>query len=161
MRILSFALVISLSVGAAFAQTTALPITLNLPVVGLASSETAQVNVVYLLQPATAVLPANSTLTQPCTGTITFSNAAGSLIGNPVPFSINAWQIYSTTLPYSDVTGTSGNARTVIRATVTANAPCTVNTNIETYDTASGVTHVHVEGPATGIFPNVRIGLAR
>jgi hypothetical protein len=163
MRVLPVLIAIFLGSGAALAQLpAALPIVMNLPVVGLASSETAQVNVAYLLQTTLEVLPANATPSTPsCTGTITFYNAAGSALGTPASFSITTGQIYSTTLPYSDVTGSSGNGRTVIRAAVTTNAPCAVNTNIETYDTATGVTHVHVEGPSAGIFPNIRIGVAR
>ena len=40
----------------------------------------------------------------------------------------------------------TGNARTTIRAIVTTNSACSVTANIETFDTATGVTHIHVEG---------------
>jgi hypothetical protein len=159
MRILPFFVGFCASGAAVFAQ---LPATspLNLPVVGLASSETVQVNVVDLLQPSLDILPLTSTPAA-CSGTIVFYNAAGSAIGNPASFSLNAGQISWAALRYSDVSGGSGNARSVVRATVTTTAPCSLNTNIETYDTTTGVTHVHVEGPSIRLFPNLRLGLAR
>jgi hypothetical protein len=165
MRFLPLLAVISLWTASALSQPiipSTLPLPMNLPVVGLASSETAQVNVVNLAPSGLFMSGSFSTgTTGPCTGTIAFYNAAGSALGNPASFSISTGQVFSATLPYSDVTGTSKDARTVVRATVTTNPPCAVNTNIETYDTMSGVTHVHVEGPATGIFPNLRLGPAR
>ncbi len=128
------------------------PITVNLPVVGLASSETAQVNVA---SPGFTGIN-DAPFPTPCTGTITFYNASGAAIGSSTSFSIDLAQVSSATLPYSDVTGTSGTARTTIRARVTTNTACSVTANIETFDTASGVTHVHVEGSSTlGIFPNL------
>jgi hypothetical protein len=161
MRILSLLIAISAWTGTALAQ---LPTpTINVPVVGLASTETAQVNVTYLIQPTLAILPLASppAATSPCTGTVAFFNSAGYAIGNPASFSLSTGQIYSTTLPYADVTGTSGTARTVVRAIVTPTAACNLNTSIETFDTATGVTHVHVEGPSVGIFPNLHVGVAR
>jgi len=135
------------------ALPTTLPRTVNLPVVGLASSETAQVNVVNLVPPFLFVSGAFSAgSTTPCTGTIAFYNASGTAIGSSTPFSISTGQISSATVPYSAVVPgdppPTGNGRTTIRATVTTNA-CSVATNIETFDTATGVTHVHVEGSGT------------
>ncbi len=163
MRFFPFLAVISLWTASALAQLPLFPsIPLNLPVVGLASSETAQINVVNLAPSGLFVSGSFSTgTTAPCAGTITLYNAAGSALGNPASFSISTGQVFSATLPYSDVTGTSKDARTAVRATVTTNPPCAVNTNIETFDTMTGVTHIHVEGPATGIFPNFRPGVAR
>ncbi len=154
MRFVSSLIAISLWTGATLAQTTG-PIdtrTVNLPVVGLASSETAQVNVASPGFPGITDAP----FPTPCTGTIAFYNTNGAAIGSSTSFSITLAQVFSATLPYSDITGTSGNARTTIRAIVTTNVSCSVTANIETFDTATGVTHVHVEGGSTvGIFPNV------
>jgi hypothetical protein len=148
-----FLIAISLYTCAALAQPalpTFPPISVNIPVVGLASSETAQVNVA---SPGFTGIT-DAPLPTPCTGTITFYNASGAAMGSPTSFSIDLAQVSSATLPYSDITGTTGNARATIRARVTANG-CSVTANIETFDTATGVTHVHVEGNATvGIFPN-------
>jgi hypothetical protein len=149
-----FLIAISLYTCAALAQpalTTTPTRTLNLPVAGLASSESAQVNVA---SPGFSGVT-NAPFPTPCTGTITFYNASGAAIGSPTSFSIDLAQVSSATLPYSDITGTTGNTRTIIRALVTASAGCSVTANIETFDTATGVTHVHVEGNTTvGIFPN-------
>jgi len=116
---------------------------LNLPVVGLAISETAQINVVNLA-PASFSGTAAS-----CTGTITFYNASGSAIASPTSFTIGSGQISSASLPHSE-TGATG--RTSVRGvvaltrTVGAGVPCALASNIETYDTETGVTHVHAGG---------------
>jgi hypothetical protein len=164
MRLVLSLIAISLSAGAALAQPAipdTVPSTVNLPVVGLASSETAQVNVVNLansFQFTTGAFSSRSS-TASCTGAISFYDASGSAIGAATPFTIGSGQIFSATVPYSAIIPAdpppSGNGRTTIRATVTinrtsgSNPPCTLASNIETYDTASGVTHVHVDGGGT------------
>jgi hypothetical protein len=152
-----FLIAISLYTCAALAQP-ALPTptrTVDLPVVGLASSETAQVNVA---SPGFTGI-SDAPLPSPCTGTIAFYNASGAAIGSSTSFSITLAQVFSASVPYSAVVPgdppPTGNGRTTIRAIVTTSAACAVIANIETFDTATGVTHVHVEGNATvGIFPN-------
>jgi hypothetical protein len=151
-----FLIAISMYTCAALAQPalpTTAPRTVNLPVVGLASSETAQVNVANLGTLALAIAPGSALPTAPCTGTIQFYNASGSAIGSSTPFSISVGQISSATVPYSAVVPgdppPTGNGRTTIRATATTNAPCSVAANIETFDSMTGVTHVHVEGSST------------
>jgi hypothetical protein len=130
--------------------------TVNLPVVGLASSETAQVNVINLassFMAATGAVPSEGT-TASCTGGITFYNASGNIIGSSASFTIGSGQIFSATLPYSEIStsSTSASGRTSIRAVVaitgtnTAATPCSLASNVETFDTATGVTHVHAEG---------------
>jgi len=154
-----FLIAISMCACAALAQP-ALPTTsqrtVNLPVVGLASSETAQVNVA---SPGFTGVT-NAPFPTPCTGTITFYDGSGAAIGSPASFSITLAQVASASVPYSDVPGTSGNSRTIVRARVTTNSGCSVTANIETFDAATGVTHVHIEGGSTlAIFsnlPNVR-----
>jgi hypothetical protein len=156
MRFGSLFIAISLWTVPTFAQPglpTTPPRTVNLPVVGLASSETAQVNVANLAASFLFVSGAFSAgSTMPCTGTIAFYDASGTAIGTATPFSISTGQISSATVPYSAVVPgdppPNGNGRTTIRATVATNA-CSVATNIETFDTATGVTHVHVEGSST------------
>jgi len=171
MRLVLSVIAISLCACAALAQLPAtLPRTVNLPVVGLASSETAQVNVVNLAPSVMAVttggsLPSEGSIAS-CKGGITFYDAAGTLINTPAAttFTIGTGQIFSAALAYSDIAAgdrPSGNGRTAVRATVTLNgtdaggAPCTLASNIETFDTAAGVTHVHVEGATVGVFPNL------
>jgi hypothetical protein len=148
---------VSLWTGAAWAQplpASIVPRIVNLPVVNLASSETAQVNVVNLAASFTAVtgaaLPTGGA-TASCTGTITFYTAAGTSLGSGTPFTIGTGQISSASLPYSQLVSPNGG-RTPIRAVVTltetagSGVPCTLASNIEIYDTSSGVTNVHVEG---------------
>jgi hypothetical protein len=143
-----FLIAASLWAGTALAQHssgTATPVTqnFNLPVVGLASTETAEINVVNLA-PATSSGTAAS-----CTGTIAFYNASGSAIGSATSFTTATGQISTATLPYSD-TGASGrtNIRGVIALTQTpgSGVPCSLAYSVETYDSGTGVTHVHVGG---------------
>jgi hypothetical protein len=175
MRIQEFVpslLLVGLLTGTALAQDAAMPFsfsrTVNLPVVGLASSETAQVNVVNL---APSAQPVNSGGTAPsggntasCTGAITFYDISGSTVTSSASFTIGTGQIFSATLPYSQIStsSTSASSRTAIRAVVTSTgtasltSPCSLAANIETFDTATGVTHVHVEGgtlPLAGLLP--------
>jgi hypothetical protein len=125
------------------------------PPIGLASSETVQVNVVNI---STLPSGASSSSTTPpsCTGTITFYNSSGSIIGAATPFTVGSGQIFSATLPYASSGGTG--ARTVVRVgiqlsvTTTASlqppAFCALSSSLETYDTATGVTHSFVAGGA-------------
>jgi hypothetical protein len=163
MRLVFSLIAISLCAGAALAQPaipSTLPLTVNLPVVGLASSETAQVNVVNLANSFQFTIGAfSSGATASCTGAISFYDASGSAIGAATSFTIGSGQIFSATVPYSAIIPAdpppTGNGRTTIRATVTINRtsgggiPCSPASNIETFDTASGVTHVHVESGGT------------
>jgi hypothetical protein len=126
------------------------------PPIGLASSETAQVNVVNTAA-APSSSPAGNTTPPSCTGTITFYNSTGSTIGAATSFTVGAGQIFSATLPYASI-GASGS-REVIRVAVALSlvtvaslqppALCTLASSLETYDTATGVTHTFVAG-ATG-----------
>lgn len=121
--------------------------TASLPPVGLASTETAQVNLVNTA-PAPLSGPAPS-----CTGSVAFYAAGGSLIGASSTFTVGSGQIESVKLPY-DLTEASGG-RTVVRAeivltvqtTSVSQAPaCILVSSLETYDTATGVTHAFVSG---------------
>src|ERR1700678_736123 len=75
----------------------------SFPPVGLASSETAQVNVVNIAAGSTA---ANATATT-CAGTATFANASGKTIGTPVSFTTTGSEVFSTqlTLRFGPSTG--------------------------------------------------------
>ncbi len=130
----------------AFGQTVTpiLPIALtassNLPPIGLAVSETAQVNVFNAVAAS-------------CSGTIAFYDGKGSIIGSAASFTAGSGQIISVTLPYAS-TGASGS-RTVVRAEIAYQtavggfAPCSLSYSLETYDTGTGVTHAFVSGVVT------------
>jgi len=154
-------LAFSLATAPAFAQISGPLVvkTANLAVVGLASSETVQVNVVNLAASVMPVvtggtLPSGGT-TANCAGGITFYDANGNVITSAT-FMIGSGQIYSAPLPYSQIPAadrpSSGNGRTAVWATVSINngqssdAPCLLAANVETFDTATGVTHLHTEG---------------
>lgn len=146
---------------------------LVLPPVGLASSETAQVNIVN-----DATVPASGTVgavpglaavpsAQSCTGSVAFYNASGSMIGAASSFTILSRQVFSVALPYASA-GTTGT-RTVVRAEIIVTPlspipppsggpsamtiPCTLSSSIETYDSATGITHAFAPGvPAPSLF---------
>jgi hypothetical protein len=127
------------------------------PPIGLAASETAQVNVAN-----TATQSVGGTAPS-CTGTITFYNASGAIIGAATSFTVGSGQIFSATLPYAS-TGAAGS-RTVFRVAIALTSlvaqfgiqssgppPCALSSSLETYDTATGVTHLVIAGLApTGV----------
>ena len=140
----------------------------NLPVVNLASSETAQVSVVNLAPSVMSVAPGGSVPTEgttaSCTGAITFYNASGNIITSSASFTIGTGQISSASLPYSAISPNNvvnaNGGRTPIRAVVTINwtvgtgDPCSLASSLETYDTSTGVTNVHIDGGPVS-FPGV------
>ncbi len=151
----------SLCTGAAVAQPVSsgsmIPRVVNLPVVNLASSETAQINIVNLapyFTSASGTLTAS--ITASCTGAITFYGATGIAIAPATSFTAGSGQIFSTSLPYADISQnnvvSANGGRTPIRAVVTitqtvgSGVPCTLASSLETYDTATGVTNVHIDG---------------
>lgn len=139
---------------APFATTTPPTITRNssFPPVGLAASETMQVNVANL-----AENPATVTSTAPaasCTGSISFFNAAGTPIGTSTSFTVTAGETQSATmtLAKAGITGTTrAEIRAVIQSVTTEGRdapPCSLASSLETFDTTLGVTHVYLSGPA-------------
>ena len=135
------------------ATTTTVTSEANLPVVGLAASETVQINVVNL------AANSNSGTAASCVGSIAFYNSSGSAVGSAFPFTLGTGQISSASLSYGKFS--TGAARITVRGvvslteTVRSGVPCSLATNIETFDTGSGVTHMHVEGASLGV---VQIG---
>jgi hypothetical protein len=137
------------------------PPTLNrnssFPPVGLAASETMQVNVANL-----AENPANVTSTSPaasCTGSISFFNAAGTPIGTSTSFTVTAGETQSVTmtLAKAGITGTTrAEIRAVIQNTITQGRdapPCSLASSLETFDTTLGGTHVFLTGPVSSNSP--------
>jgi hypothetical protein len=145
----------------ALAQTTAtssssIPPLSQLPPVGLAATETAQVNVVN-----TAPLPPNGGRTPLCNGTIVFY-VGGSIVGPVTAFGVGGYdsrspRTFSVALPYAS-TGGSGS-RIVVLAVITPSIltpptdgsgipPCALASSLETYDSVTGVTHAFVSGVA-------------
>jgi len=147
------------------AQTLALPVYVVwsvLPPMGLAASETAQVNIVN------SALPVPGVTAPTCAGSVAFYNESGSIIGNATNFTVGSGQIFSVTLPFGSA-GASGS-RTVVRvqitpATVTIGGlepppSCILASSLETYDTASGVTHAFAAGVAAPGIPVLRAVIA-
>jgi hypothetical protein len=142
------------ALGMAQTNTTTNPVTRqsSFPVVGLASTETVQVNVVN-----NAAATASGTAAS-CTGTISFLNATGNTIGTATSFTVGSGQIFSAALPFTGTGATSGS-RTLIRGVVAvtftpgSGVPCRLASTLETFDTTTGVTHVHLnDGQGLGGF---------
>jgi hypothetical protein len=133
-----------LTAAIAIAQTTTSSSTTtqttSFPPVGLASSETAQINVTNL---ATA---SSSGTAASCTGTISFLSASGTVIGSATSFTAASGVTASVTLPFAKTASTSvrTEVRGVIALTSVSKVPCSLSTSLETYDTTSGVTHVYL-----------------
>ena len=147
-RSLSVSLALAaLTAASAMAQTTTSGTTTtrtaSFPPTGLGSSETAAVNVV---NNATA---SSSGTAASCTGSISFFNTAGTLIGTATSFTLTSGQISAITLPFTKVgsTGLRTAVRAVISLTSTSGSgvPCDLSASFETYDTATGATHIHLD----------------
>jgi hypothetical protein len=107
--------------------------------VGLGSSETVQVNLANTAQ-ATSSGDAPS-----CTGSASFYDVTGTIIGAPTSFTVGTGEISSATIPYAS-TGATGGGRTMIRAEIALNAACLLGYSFGTYDTTTGVTHAWASG---------------
>ena len=128
----------------AFAQTTpagTVTRTFNFAPVGLAATETAQINVVNRAATSSGGTAAS------CTGNISFFNSGGTAIGTATPFTVSTGQISSASLPFTKVgaTTTRVEIRGQIQLTLstTAQTPCSLEYSLETYDTTTGVTHLY------------------
>src|ERR1700691_1903534 len=74
----------------------------SFPPVGLASSETAQLNVLNIATGSTA---ANATAPT-CAGTVTFANGSGKTLGTPTSFTTTGSEVFSTQLTFSQLATT-------------------------------------------------------
>jgi hypothetical protein len=152
------AIVIS-SAGVLAAQGVGLSATINrdssFPPVGLAPTETLQINVLNTATAATGGTAAS------CTGTITFSGSTGSVIGTATPFTVGSGQVASAKLPFSS-SGATGRVEIVgsIQSTITfpQKAPCSLVFSLETFDTSTGVTHIFLGNAAANPIPQISIG---
>jgi len=140
---------------APFATTTTTPtLTRNssFPPVGLAASETMQVNVANLAENPTTVTSTSPAAS--CTGSISFFNAAGTPIGTATEFTVatGVTQSATMTLAKAGITGTTrAEIRAVIQSTITEGRdapPCSLVSSLETFDSTSGATHVYLSNPA-------------
>jgi hypothetical protein len=142
--ILPLAAIMLLGAFSSSAQTTTTSATrsFDYPPVGLASSETMQINV---LNSATA---SSSGTAASCTGTISFTSATGATLGTATSFTVTSGEIFSATLPFAKTaaTGTRTEIVGIVSVTTTSGTPCGLRTSLETFDTATGVTHVYLAG---------------
>jgi hypothetical protein len=135
---------------------------LHLPPLGLAASETAQVNVVNTLRP-----PPNGGVAPFCSGTVVFYDSRGGVVGQIRPFQLESAQMFSTPLDFASAS--PSGQRTAVLAViclspfkVTSDAgaavtPCSITSSLETFDTVTGVTHAVVTGTASLTPANVQV----
>jgi len=153
MKIETVILFLFVSAACGFGQTTlATPANraYTFPPVGLASTETAQINVVTT---AAASTGSTGSTAASCSGTITFTDAAGKAIGSPVSFTTTGTEIYSKQLTFTQLgaSGTRGEFVASIALNSSATAAqgfCAFNYSLETFDTTTGATHVYLGNPA-------------
>jgi hypothetical protein len=142
--ILPLAAIGTLLASSAIAQTTTTSATrsFDYPPVGLAGSETLQINVV---NSATA---SSSGTAASCTGTISFTSATGAALGTAASFTVTSGEIFSATLPFAKTAaaGTRTEVVGIVSVTNASGTPCGLRTSLETFDTATGVTHVYLAG---------------
>src|SRR5712691_4250256 len=91
----------------------------HLPPFGLASTETARIN---LTNGATA---SSGGTAASCTGSVSFVNAGGATIGAATNFTIGSGQTSSVSLPFgsSGLSGARGEIRGVVQVTRSATSP--------------------------------------
>ncbi len=138
----------AMSVGA-LAQTTTTTTAhpRSFPPVGLAPTETLQIN---LLNTAAA---SSSGAAASCTGSVSFTGPTGTAIGSAKTYTVASNQIVSVSLPFSSA-GASGRTEIVASFTPTASsAPCALTTTLEVFDTSTGVIHLHLDGAGVASGP--------
>src|SRR5712692_832107 len=116
----------------------------HLPPFGLASTETARIN---LTNVATA---SSSGTAASCTGSVSFVSASGATIGASTSFTIASGQTSSGSLPFgsSGLSAPRGEIRAVVQVTRSSSSPtpCSLLISLETFDTSGGVTHLFLSG---------------
>lgn len=128
------------------------------PLVGLASSETIEVNLINLASNS------NNGTAASCAGSVTFSTASqGTVIGGATNFTLAANAVASIEPSVSSNVSASGTSRVllkvVVASTTTIGVPCSLAYTLNTFDTASGATHVFLVGQAAAtVLPVTNFG---
>jgi hypothetical protein len=122
------------------------------PPIGLGSSETASITVVNTAA-AAAASSGSSTPAPSCTGTISFFNANGE-IGTATSFTVGSEQFKTVTLPFASagLSGIRGEILGSVSVTTSTSVPtpCLPMASMETYDSATGVTHAVLNSSQVG-----------
>jgi len=136
----------------AFAQPSTVQLTehASFPPLTFGSTETLAVNLAN-----TASNPATGAAAS-CTGSVSFHNASGALIGSATSFTLSSGQISAVTLPFSSAGSSGPHAGvqatiTVTPATTSPRPPCNLVFSLEITDISSGATHAVVTSQAAGI----------
>lgn len=140
--------------------TTSVTRQFTFPVVGIGSTETAEVIVSNQ-----AVNSSNGTAAS-CTGNVSFTNAgSGASMSSPTNFTLAAGAISHVSI--QGVAGSRTYILPAVQQTISNNngsarPPCTLEMTLEIYDTTTGATHavLTLEGAASGGLGNGR-GLGR
>ncbi len=132
--------------------------TSNLPPIGIAGTETAQVILTNTAANLVAAAGATSTASGPvasCTGSVSFYNASGAIIGTATPFTLTSGQIEQVSLPNAAAGRTLIRAVVSLTTTLPSGAPCSLSYSLVIFDTMTGVTHaiVNDSGLTTTLTP--------
>jgi hypothetical protein len=138
----AFSVITGMALSAAAQSSTTATRSSSFPPVGLSSTETIQINVVNNASASSSGTAAS------CSGTISFTNSSGTIIGAATSFTVTHGQIFSASLPFSKAGASTTRAEIVgsVQLTLSNSTPCALVQSLETYDTSSGVTHVFLTG---------------
>jgi hypothetical protein len=128
---------------------------INLPVVGLGSTQTVELDVVNLASNAS-----NGTAAS-CSGSISFLNSTGATIGTATAITdLGAGAAMSASLPFASSGGTG--TRTLVRAVVTLtttvtsgkpSAPCSLAVSLNLFETSTGATDTVIPSSSAASTP--------
>jgi hypothetical protein len=136
--------------GVVFAQPPSFSRTSNytFPLVAVAlGSESIEVNLINLANNPTNGNPAS------CTGSVAFSTvSSGTVIGGTTDFTLAAGAVTSITPTVGDNIATTPPNRVLLKVVVTntntSGVPCSLAYTLNTFDSATGATHVFLVGAA-------------
>lgn len=116
--------------------------TLTFAPVGVATSETVQINVANNAMNTSTVMAS-------CSGHVSFNVAGAKNQPALVPFTVTGGQVFSTSIAW---TGLQVSARSEVVGSVAltqeVSTPCTLSVSLETYDTSTGATHSFQSNPS-------------
>lgn len=124
----------------------------SFPPVGIGSTETASITVVNSASAASDTATSGTTTTPAsCTGTVSFFNESGQMVGTPTAFTVGTQQFKTVALPFASAglsgsslaNGNRGEIRGEVSLTTSTSTytPCSLLLSMEIFDSTTGATH--------------------